>query len=226
MTINWEQTTIELETVDWDGNSIILKNVKAERNPETGDIVVDPVEVGKAEITNIAGDLGVSERDMILFMLVYVQPGPFEGGSLAQKYKMNKMLFYFWKKQEGDDFEVFPHDKFIAAPRGPIPEHLWEDLERLQKEDYLRVKGISDDRGTKEVTIELRPKGKKIAKGIWNQVPKPFREDARKIKMDFLALSPEEIMHKVHRDFPEFRGNYVEPDTGDPEGDPTYPPSS
>jgi len=209
--MTWEPTTIEVKSVDWKGRPIVIRNVPAKRNPKTGKVLVSPVEVARAEARQIAEELGLEERDIPLFLLLHAKPGPFQRGCLCEKYKVNKMLFYIWKELEKEGLgEAFPHDEFQVEKNGPVPKHLFEDLERLEEQSFLTIEG--GRREHKAVTVKLSPKGEKVAATLWTRIADPYLVVASRVKDWLFPLNPETIMARVHRKYPEFRKTYMEPD--------------
>jgi hypothetical protein len=125
------------------------------------------------------------------------------------------MLFYQWKELEKEGLgEAFDHDHFIAKERGPIPEHLEEDIKRLERKGLVKVSlvqwGKSKEQCSK--TTELTEKGLAVAEKICTKVAKPFLEVSLKVKEELFPLNPLTIRNKVHRDYSEYRKTYTEID--------------
>ena len=136
--LEWEKITTDIDSVDWGGNSIVIHSVPAIRHVKTGKLKVDPRDVAKAEFIDIAKEIGIQDRDIMLFLLLYAKPGPFQRGYLCQKYKINKMLFYQWKGLEKIGLgDVIPRDEFEVKSKGPVPKNLWDDLKRLKEKQLL-----------------------------------------------------------------------------------------
>ena len=74
----WGDITIDVKSVDWGGNQILIQKVPAKRNPKTRKVLVSPKDVAKAEFDGIAKDLKIQGRDIMLFLLLYAKPGPFQ----------------------------------------------------------------------------------------------------------------------------------------------------
>ncbi len=206
----------EIETVDWKGNPIRLNDVPAMRNKRTGRIAVDPEALSLAEMTALAKKYSLEPRDMAFLLMVFAKPGHFEAGVMPHKYRLNKSLFYLWKYLEKEGLgEAFPHDNMVPFPKGPVPEHIDSDMERLEKQDLIKVflTPWGKGQGEKYRTTELRPEGMKIAEKLWRDVPDPFKQEILKVKEDIYPLDPESIKKRVHRDYPEYRKGYLEPDT-------------
>lgn len=207
----WQPTTTEIKSVDWKGNPIVINDVPARKDSKTGRIRVSPIDVARAETRQIAEELGLEERDLPLFLLLYAKPGPFQVGYLCEKNKLNKMLFYVWKELEKEGLgEALPHDEFEAERNGPVPRHLFEDFERLSELSLLKVEGGRKER--RHVSVNLTPKGEKLAAQLWNRVADPYLVVASRVKDWLFPLDPVTIMKRVHREFPEFRRIYTEPD--------------
>jgi hypothetical protein len=211
----WTETQIELDCIDWEGNSIHLKDVPALRNVKTGKIRVYPADVAKAEIEQIARRYDLEPKDVALLLLLYAKPGVFREGQVHYKYHLNKMLFYQWKNMEkaclGDTFIRY---EFEPAPRGPVPKNLDENLERLERKGIIIRKYKKWGTGPldKSLITELTPTGIDIAKKLWNEVPEPFRAITLKTKEDIFPLDPKTIRKKVHREYPEYKSTYKELD--------------
>lgn len=204
-----------MDSVDWRGETIHLKNVPALKNETNGKIRVYAFEVAKAEFAMIATDNGLESRDIALLEMLCAKPGPFKEGEVNYKYHLNKMLFYQWKEMEQQGIgEAFPHDEFEPAPRGPVPKNLSKDLERLEKCGLIKLKYKLWGKDAKQasLTTELTPQGSKVAQKLWSQVPEPFKETTLKIKERLFPLDPSTIRDRVHRDYPEYKKTYVELD--------------
>ena len=211
----WEKTQIELDSVDWKGNSIHLKEVPALKNVRTGKVRVYPADVAKAEIKEIARRYDLEPKDVSLLILLYAKPGIFREGQIHYKYHLNKMLFYQWKNMEKADLEdTFIHEEFEAADRGPVPKNLDADLERLKEKGIITLRYKKWGRGPKDASLitELTLFGLDVAKQLWNQVPEPFREITLKTKEAIFPLDSKTIRKKVHREFPEYKATYTELD--------------
>lgn len=206
-TNEWDDITIDVKSVDWGGNQILIQKVPAKCHAKTRKVLVSPKDVAKAEFDGIAQDLQIQGRDIMLFLLLYAKPGPFQKGYLSQKYKINKMLFYQWKDLEKEGFgEVMPRDDFEIKARGPVPKNLWDDLKRLKDAGLLKLDGGRDQKKT--VTVELNNDGAKIAQKLWNRIPDIILGATTRIKYDFFLMSPKEIMEKVHKEYPDYKKTY------------------
>jgi len=211
----WEQTRTDLDTVNWRGRIIHLKNVPAIKNKKTGRVCVYPAEVAKAEIGMLAEQYSLEPRDIPLLLMLYAKPGPFQEGYVQYKYQINKMLFYQWKEMQKQGLdETFPHDEFEAAPRGPVPKNLSNDLKRLEEKGIVSLSYKKWGKGPKEASLitVLTPSGIKIAVKLASEAPEPLREVTSQIKKQLFPLDPSMICKKVHKEFPEYRKTYVELD--------------
>ncbi len=209
--MEWKPVDVDVGTVDWEGKRKIIRNVPAERDSKSGRLRVDPEAVARAELREIADSLGIHERDVLLFLLLQAKPGPFRRGHISQKYKLNKMLWYQWKELEGIGLgEAVAHDEFIAEPRGPVPKNLWDDLTRLKKQNLIRTTG--GRRAKVTVEVDLTEDGEEIAKELWNLVPQPYLVVTSRVKDWLFPLDPETIRARVHRDYPEMKKTYTQPD--------------
>ncbi len=207
----WEEEIVDVNSVDWLGDPIVVPNVPAERKAGTKRLRVDPEALARAELIQIGEELGLKPRDIAIFLLSYAKPGPFQRGYLCQKYKLNKMLFYLNKELEKEGLgEALPHDEFVAAKNGPVPRNLSDDLKRLKRDGLMRVEG---GEGAKKTLIcELTERGDKLASTLWTRVPDPYLAAANRVKDRLFPLDPETIMERVHKDYPEFRETFTEPD--------------
>lgn len=212
----WVATTTEIETVDWKGNPIKLANVPALRNKRTGRIAVDPEALSLAEMKTLATKYNLEPRDIAFLLMVFAKPGHFKAGIMPHKYRLNKSLFYLWKDLEKQGLgEAFPHDNMVAYPQGPVPEHIDPDMERLEKQDLIKVflTSYGKTEGEKYRTVELKPEGIKVAEKLWQDIPDPFKQEILRIKEDIYPMDPESIKKRVHREYPEYQKKYTKPDT-------------
>lgn len=211
----WIDTTTDIEAFDWRGNPMRLKNVPAIKNKKTGKIRVRASEVAKAEINTLAEEYKLESRDVALFIMLFAKPGPFKEGAVHYKYHLNKMLFYQWKNMEKQLLgEAFPRDEFRAAPNGPIPVNLWDDLKRLEERKTISLRHYVWGKTPKEasLTVELIPKGLDIAEKLWYQIPPDLRETTLKTKEQIFPLDPKTVRKRVHQEFPEYKKTYTELD--------------
>ena len=211
----WVTIETEVDTYDWKGNPIHLKDVPALRNPKTGKIRIYPYEVAKAELATYAKRDGLEPRDVATLLMLHAKPGVFPGGIQPLRYRLNKSLFYQWKETEVNLGDALPRDDFVAAERGPMPVHLNSDLERLEKLGLVDLKWVKWGKGEldKSLTIMLTDKGTEIAKSLWNKVPQPFLKVTLKVKERIFPLDAKTIRDRVHREYPEYKSTYTELDT-------------
>jgi hypothetical protein len=212
----WIETTTDVETIDWKGNPIKLTGVKGLKNKHTGEVGVYPESVALAEMKTLARKHKLEPRDMALILFLYATVGHFKPGIAHHKYGLNKSLFYLWKELEKEGLgEAFPRDNFLAFPAGPVPENLDHDLKRLSQQGLLKtsLKAWGATQAQKSLTTELLPDGMKLAQTLWDDIPLAFRDQIVKVKTDIYPLDPETIKKRVHREYPEYRKTYTEPDT-------------
>ena len=208
----WVETQIEIRTVDWRGNPIHLKSVRAFKNVETGKIRVFPFDVARAEVEVIAEKFGIASRDVGLLLMIFAKPGIFTGGEVLFKYHLQKMLFYLWKELDNHGYgESLPRDQFTAARNGPVPVHLEEDLERLARKGWVKTR-YERWNGHESKRIMLIDEGLRTAKELWGAVPEPYKKVALKVKERIYPLDPETVRYLVHQEYPEYRDTYVEND--------------
>lgn len=207
----WVRTATEVKTIDSKGLPLLLKDVPAEKNEATGALRVNPEDVAKAEIEQIAGRQTIEGRHLPLLLMLVAKPGPFKEGAVESKYKLNKMLFYQWKRLANDGLgDSFPRDDFKSARAGPVPIHLKEDLRALEKAGLVTVKWSNHPGASTHV--ELTAKGLEAAKRLWDEVPGIYRDATVAVKEELFPLTPQTIKEKVHNEFPELVRVYVEVD--------------
>ncbi len=207
----WIETETNIETVNWKGEPLQITKVKAFKNPKTGEVMVYPEEVAKAEIRQIAEDLDICPRDVGTLLMLLAQPRNFNKGDVFYKYHLQKMMFYLWKSLEQIYDDSLLLDKFIGAENGPVPEKLNDDLERFQKSSFVKVKNEKCEQGVSK-RILLTEEGTKVAEEVWRRLPDPYKEIALQVKEMIYAKSPEEVRHKVHNEFPEYKDTYIKND--------------
>jgi len=214
----WMETTVpDLDTKDWRGKTIHLRDVPAIKNIKTGRIGFDPMQLTLAQMVQIAKDLGIQPRDIPLLLTLYTKPPRFfkEGKTFA-RYHLNKTLFYIWKALEKKGIaNAFPRDEFGAARAGPVPIHLKEDTERLENMGLVTVQSHQWGEGPNKTSIltRLTDKGADLCTRLAESVGEPFISTIVREKQDLFVLDPETIKERVHRDFPEYRKTYTDLDT-------------
>jgi hypothetical protein len=208
----WTEVDTSLKTVNWKGEPIHLTGVKALKNSKTGEVRVYPFEVVKAEVRQIAEHLGILPQDVPILLMILAKPGYFKEGEVLYKYHLQKLLFYLSKFIDANGYEnTLPINKFKPAKNGPVPEHMDEDLQRLEEKKLIKVRSEKTEYG-KSKRIILTKEGAKIAKELWNVLPDPYKEIAIKVKERIHPLSPERVRHLVHNEYPEYKNTYVEND--------------
>jgi hypothetical protein len=212
----WIETETTIDTVTWRGKPIQVKKVKAFKDPKTGEIMVYPFEVAKAEIRQTAEELAICPRDVGTLLMILAKPGNFNEGDVFYKYHLQKMMFYLWKSLGKAYGDSLPLDHLIAAENGPVPENLNKDLQRLEENKLIRTRLEKwKDTSNKIVTskrIILTEEGKKIAEELWRRLPDPYKEIALSVKKRIYPLSPDEVRELVHKEFPEYKDSYVKND--------------
>jgi hypothetical protein len=128
---------------------------------------------------------------------------------------MNKMLFYVWKRMEEKGFgESWIHDVFKSDRRGPVPVHLNETIRRLENLKIVKVQH-GGKAFRRPFVYELTSDGEKVADTLWEKVPETFREVFDSVKKDLMFLDTNQLKTKVHKEYPDYKATYVEPDTDD-----------
>lgn len=207
----FEEVRTDVKTINAQGEEVVLENVMALRSNETGKIWLVPSEVSKAEFKRIGMHLDLNPRQIPLMLIVYSKTGIFSEGTVFNKYKLNKMLFYQWKELEKKGLgDAFLHDEFIPEKKGPVPKFLYDDLKILSKTGILKLSGGKEEKSTLEV--KLTKKGMEMGEEIWNSIPWQFRQISYDVKTRLFPLDPKTIMEQVHKDYPEYRKTYVEVD--------------
>lgn len=212
----WVETETTIETVNWRGNPIQIPRVKALKDPKTGEIMVYPSEVAKAEVNQIAEELGVCPRDVGTLLMLLAKPGNFNEGDVFYKYHLQKMMFYMWKSLDKIYGDSLPLDCFIPAENGPIPKHLEDDLKRFEQNKLIRIRLRKWEDEFKQrfmsKRITLTDEGKRIAEKLWYRLPDPYKTIAMNVKKRIYPLSPEKVRHLVHKEFPQYKNTYVKND--------------
>lgn len=213
----WIECEATIDTVNWRGEPIQVPNVKAFKDPKTGEILVYPSEVSKAEINQITEELGICPRDASTLLMLCVKPGNFNEGDVFYKYHLQKMMFYLWKNLEKTFLDAVPIDDFIGAENGPVPQNMNDDLIRLEQFGLIRTKSEEwKEESTNEIQtskrILLTEKGSEVADIICMRLPEPFKKTALTVKKKIYPKNPEEVRHLVHKEFPEYIDTYVKND--------------
>jgi len=209
------ETTTDVRTINIHGEKIILHNIPALKDEKSNKIYVDPADVSMGEIKQLAEENNIEARDIPLLLLLCAVPGPFKKGEIHYQYHLNKMLFYLQKNLEKNNYnKAFPHDEFIAADRGPVPEHIDEDLEKLQEQSLITIKyrrwGSREKDQSKN--ISLTKHGITVANLLWDRIGEIFKEEILRIKNDIFPLDPETVKKNVHEEFPEYKKSYKKED--------------
>lgn len=207
----WIETQTTIETVNWKGEPIHLQKVKAFKDPKTGEIMVYPSEVAKAEVDQITESLRICPRDAGTLLMILAKPGNFNEGDVFYKYHLQKMMFLMWKALDRVYGDSLPLDHFIAADNGPIPENLNADLERFEQLKLIRTKCEKTEYGTAKRII-LTEQGKELANKLWSKLPDPYKEIAISTKKRIYPLTPDEVRDLVHKEFPEYKDTYTKND--------------
>jgi DNA-binding PadR family transcriptional regulator len=208
----WLETEITVDTVNWKGEPIQLSDVKAIKNVVTGEVLVHPSEIAKAEVRQIAECFNLQPRDVATLLMIQAKPGYFKEGEVFYKYHLQKLLFYLWKTLDKCGYgESLPVDHFVAAKNGPKPENLDADLQKLVEKKLITIKKEKwDNKESKRIT--LTPEGATTAEAIWKVLPDPYKEVAIKVKERIHPLTPDRVRHLVHNEYPEYKNTYTEND--------------
>ena len=140
MARKWVQTRTSIETLNASGESVVLE-VNALMDEKTGKLRIRPYELAQAEINHVAEQYGLLPRDVMTLMMIFIKPGHYKEGEVFYKYHLQKMLFYLWKELGNNGYyEAMPRDEYIAAENGPKPQHIDEDLIRLEEKRLIKPK--------------------------------------------------------------------------------------
>lgn len=201
-------------------------NVADERNPTRtieirgvksyhhgGRIFFDPIEAMRKQHEAHAANIGLEQpRDLALLAALGAPTGNITITMVPYIYHLNKLLFYQWKKMDEQGFgEAFPHDRFIEERKGPVPQNIKEDLERLEDEGFIRIRRPTGAEH-QPVPVELTPKGRDAAQYVIANIDLGLLHSTRSSKEQLLPLTPRKVMDKVHSEYPEFRRKWVEVD--------------
>jgi len=212
----WIEIRTNIETVNWKGEPLEVRGVKAFKDPKTKEILVYPSEVAKAEVNQIATELDICPRDVGTLLMLLAKPGNFNEGDVFYKYHLQKMMFYLWKSLDKVYGDSLPLDRFLPAENGPVPEHLDEDLHRFEKNKLIRIKCKQwKDTSGNPITskwIILTDAGKEIAEKLWQRMPAPYEAVAVNVKKHLYPLDPDQVRHLVHKQFPEYKNTYLKND--------------
>jgi hypothetical protein len=212
----WIEIETNIETVNWKGEPLEIRGVKAFKNPKTKEILVYPSEVAKAEVNQITTELRICPRDAGTLLMLLAKPGNFNEGDVFYKYHLQKMMFYLWKSVDKVYADSLPLDRFLPAENGPVPEHLNEDLERFEKNKLIQIKRRKwKDASGNEITskwIMLTEEGKEIAGQLWRRMPTPYEKFALDVKKRLYPLDPDQVRQLVHKEFPEYQNTYLKND--------------
>jgi hypothetical protein len=197
------------------GRRVTLPTFPVSKDAKSGEVYFDPVAALNVYYARAAADAGLeSARDGSLLSLLVAPLGHISAPFVLRKYSLNKGLFYQWKYSEAQGLgTAFPHDSFSAARKGPVPDHLDEDLSRLEKAGFVTVKRpVPGKDGRQPWLIELTHHGSEAAKRFFEATEPWFRMSTIEAKGLVTTLTPETLMARVHSEYPEYRLRYTEVD--------------
>jgi|HubBroStandDraft_1064217.scaffolds.fasta_scaffold07472_5 DNA-binding PadR family transcriptional regulator len=202
-----EAVHVDIPTVDSRGNRITLRDVPVEKSRSTGQILIDPAVVARAEAEYIASKLGVEPREVPILLLLYAKAGYFVQGVIPELSKFHKLLFYQSKRLENLGLGTgYVRHEFRNARGGPVSETLKDDLRQLVKEGILAVEWSENVENP--TTVSLTDKGMALAEKIWSATPEPIRAVSSEVKEDLYPMSGAAIREKVHGEYPLNRRVY------------------
>lgn len=208
----WVPVITDFETVDAEGKRLVLHNVPAENCVECGRVSISADDALRVEQAQIAADLGINalEGNVLLYLHAPVDALTGGYGVVREKYRLNKMLFYQWAELDKLGFgQSRVHDNFLNDKRGPVPEHLNETTESLEKKGLINVQWGGKE-AARPYAYELTDKGRVLAKRLWTKTPEPVRGVVAKSKTELYLLDRHQIKDKVHSEYPRFRKTYAE----------------
>lgn len=216
---------ISVKSRDNTYSEVTLEDVPLYQEEKTGEELVTLADIIRAEERRVAKKYRITEYNLFELALLYADVKQ-RTKAIRQKFRFNKMLFYVWKKIEDEYGEgTFIFDQMGSARSGPIPIHLYEDIKDLQKKEIIEIYLVKDGKkipGSKDnwekykstASIEciLTKKGEKLAKSIWSELDTELMEIILDVKKKMFFMDTEELKKKVHKEYPEYRKNYVEND--------------
>lgn len=208
-TKEWISTVTNVDSVDWKGREITLKDVPAEQLGKEIRVRLD--DIMKAEQQYLADEYGLRPTHIHELLLLYA-PGKFiKTGYIEQKFRFNKMLFHEWKKLEKTGFgDSYIFDEFASARAGPVPVRLKDDLMELENRKMIQAKWA--ERPGNSSRFELTHDGEEIAKSLWENTPPDIRDTIIQTKEDLFLVDAEQLKHRFHKEYPEYKKEYIEID--------------
>lgn len=212
--VSWIPTAVDFETVDATGRSLTLHGVPAQSCVVCGNVRVSPDDVLKAEQVDASTRSAISpiEGNILLFLhapLPYFTKQP---GEIRERYRFNKMLFYHWAELDKVGLgHARIHDSFTSAKRGPVPDHIDETCKSLESKGLIDVQW-GGKAAKRPFVYQLTAKGREVAEQLWALTPDPVKDSFTRAKFELMTLDRFEIRDKVHREYPQFRKTYTEPE--------------
>lgn len=213
-TDNWITVRRDVDSIDWKGNDILLKNIPTQYNEKTKATRIFLDDVIKGEQEYIAKEHGLDPRQIHELLLLYAESRFFKGGYIKQKFRFNKMLFVHWQEMKKRGFEdSYIFDEFVCGRAGPIPKNLKSSMEDLSEKKLVRVKWSHKPLTSSEFT--LTDKGKEIAKAVWDKTPDDIKMLIIKSKEETFLVDATQLKELIHKKYPEFKRTYIELDKED-----------
>ena len=211
----WTPTETNYKMQGIDGRVRTLNSMSAEINSKTKEMRFDADELIKLEQSAIASELGLDPRQIPIILLLASEGPRFTEktkGTVAQRYRMNKMLFYYWKELSKNGFETsFIHDEFLSKKRGPVPAHLDELAKDLASKGLIELT-IGGKKEKRPWEYSLTMNGWATLDNLWAATPEVCKSSIKKVKEELYLLDTTQMMHKVHNEYPEYRATYTELD--------------
>lgn len=94
--------------------------------------------------------------------------------------------------------------QFTPGPYGPSSLELTNQLDAMLTNDKVAASPINSGRGFR---LSLTPTGGRLAKQVWNGLPKQGRADFFKVKARVAPMSYRQFLLYVYRTYPEYTEN-------------------
>ncbi len=210
-----QSITTDVDVLLDSGFPVHVEGVEGAKDPKSGSVYIDPVGALRAYYEKMARAVGLSElRDASLLSMLTAPIGGIEVPWVLRKYSLNKMLFYQLKRAEANGLgSAFPHDNFVAERKGPVPENIDSDLDRLESAGLIVIRRHDPTQVQHQPwVIELTEQGRAVGRRFFDSTETWFRRATIETKKEILPLNPAKLKARVHSDFPKLRRKYIEVD--------------
>ncbi len=211
----WENTTTSVETVDWSGKNLKLKDVPAFKHEKTGEVLVDindVIKVGnRTEQQNNANEMGLEPIEIHPLLLLYADLKYYPQGVIEKGYRLRKMIFYLEKEMEKSGYkDSYTFDEIVPARAGPVPKNLKKTIKELSQKGLVNY--VWENKPGTPAKFNLTKKGFEVAKKLWTKTPDDIQKVILKVKEGIYLISSEDLKNKVHKEYPEYQRTYVDLD--------------